>query len=163
MIRCYSEGNPDIYADCHITVAKAERNDSIAKTPPMGYNSWNSYGRAVCGGLIKDTLDIMLKPLHCAGGKSLRELGYNYFQVDGGWRRNWLEPDGSLLPNERFGGVAGLKKLIVYAHANGMKFGLHICPGWGDCAGQPMGTFADGFTLNGVAPHQSVIVKVTSV
>ena|GEM_PF-1108639 len=143
VIRCYSASNPDKFADCRITVAKPERNVKIAQTPLMGWSSWSAYGRTITDGLMKEIADGMLKPLPIAGGKSLKDLGYNYLLVDGGWRVNWLAPDGRIVPNSLFGGVEGMKALSKYVHDNGMKFGLHMCPGWGDCAGQPMG--ADGF------------------
>ena len=143
VIRCYSAGNPDKYEDCLVTVARPNRNAKIAQRPLMGWSTWSAYGRSITRELMKEIADGMLKPLPAAGGKSLKELGYDFLLVDGGWRVNWLAPDGRIVPNSRMGGVDGMKALSKYLHDNGMKMGLHMCPGWGDCAGQPMG--ADGF------------------
>ena len=144
VIRCYSASDPEhTYADCLVTVAKAERNTGVAERPLMGWSNWNHYGRAITKESMSKSLDNMLKPLPAAGGKSLKDLGYTIFQVDGGWRMNWLAPDGRIVPNARFGGREGFKELSDYIHENGMKLGIHMCPGWGDCAGQPMGI--DGF------------------
>jgi len=144
VIRCYSAGDPDnTYADCLVTVAKAEKPEKISRLPMMGWSTWNYYGRSISREEMYKAAANMLKPLAVAGGKSLKDLGYVYFQVDGGWRMNWLAPDGRIMPNARFGGMEGLKELSDYLHANGLKLGLHMCPGWGDCAGQPMGS--DGF------------------
>jgi len=144
VVRCYSASDPDhIYADCLVTVAKAERNTKVSERPLMGWSNWNHYGRAITKESMLKSLDNMLKPLPAAGGKSLKDLGYTIFQVDGGWRMNWLAPDGRIVPNTRFEGREGFKELSDYIHENGMKLGIHMCPGWGDCAGQPMGI--DGF------------------
>jgi len=143
VIRCYSASDPEQYADCLVTVAKAGRNPRLAATPLMGWSTWNYYGRAITREAMYKDVDNMTKPLPAAGGKSLKDLGYVYFQIDGGWRKNWLAPDGRITPTDNFGGPQGLKQLSDYIHGRGMKLGLHMCPGWGDCAGQPMG--ADGF------------------
>ena len=144
VVRCYSAGDPTKYADCLVTVAKADRNARLSEVPLMGWSTWSAYGRAISTERMKETVDNMLKPIPCAGGKSLKDLGYDYLLIDGGWRVNYIFPDGRIVPNyERFSGPEGMKKLSEYIHGNGMKLGFHMCPGWGDCASQPMGM--DGF------------------
>lgn len=68
----------------------------------------------------------------------LRDAGYIYVVVDGGWRATKLGPRGELLEHPtKFPG--GMKALADYAHARGMKFGVHIVPGTHDCGGDPVG------------------------
>jgi len=144
VVRCYSESNPDKYADCLVAVAKADRNKRLSGLPLMGWSTWSAYGRGISTANMTQTANDMLKHIPCAGGKSLKDLGYNYFLIDGGWRVNYIAPDGRIIPNyERFGGIEGIKAFSKYLHDNGLKLGFHMIPGWGDCAGQPMGM--DGF------------------
>jgi alpha-galactosidase len=100
----------------------------------MGWNSWNWHGKKdINEKVIYETIDAIVK----AG---LRDAGYNYIVIDGGWRDNKLGPCGELLSHPgKF--PNGIKPLADYAHANGLKLGLHIVPGTNDCLGDPVGSY----------------------
>jgi alpha-galactosidase len=104
----------------------------VAQTPPMGWNSWNWFGkRSINENIVKEVIDVMVS-------SGLRDAGYDYVVVDGGWRDIKLGPNGELLPHpERFPG--GMKALADYAHERGLKFGVHFVPGTHDCGGDPIG------------------------
>ena len=106
----------------------------LAPTPPMGWNSWNWFGKQqVNEEIIKQCMDAMVD-------QGLLDAGYNYFVIDGGWRDTKLGPNGELLPNpKKF--PHGIKVLADYAHSKGLKFGLHTVPGTADCGGDPVGGF----------------------
>ena len=112
----------------------AQKKASLAPTPPMGWNSWNWFGKEdINEQLIKEVIDAMVT-------EGLVAAGYNYVVVDGGWRDDKLAPDGSLLTHPvKF--PNGMKYLADYAHARGMKFGLHTVPGIFDCKGDPVGAY----------------------
>ncbi|HEY0668965.1 MAG TPA: glycoside hydrolase family 27 protein, partial [Sphingobacteriaceae bacterium] len=95
-----------------LTTAQAQVNNKLAKSPPMGWNSWNYFGKEnINETLIKEVIDAMAE-------KNLHKSGYEYIVVDGGWRDTKLGPDGQLLPNPtKFPG--GMKALADYAHAKG--------------------------------------------
>ncbi|MEO6914622.1 MAG: glycoside hydrolase family 27 protein [Chitinophagaceae bacterium] len=109
-------------------------SQEIALTPPMGWNSWNWFGKKeINETVVREVIDAMVK-------EGLRDAGYTYVVVDGGWRDTKLGPNGELLPNPvRF--PHGMKVLADYAHANGLKFGLHTVPGTQDCGGDNVGGF----------------------
>lgn len=140
------EGQADVVATdedgnktfCSVTVARKEKKD-LAKTPPMGWNSWNIFIRKINKFNIGETIDAMLKPI-TKDGKSLKDCGYNYVIIDGGWRENYLAQDGSLIPSTLMGDEAGLCELAKKCKDNGLHVGLHVCPGDRDCLGQPMGS-----------------------
>ncbi|HEY0770123.1 MAG TPA: glycoside hydrolase family 27 protein [Sphingobacteriaceae bacterium] len=115
-----------------LTTAQAQVNNKLAKSPPMGWNSWNYFGKEnINENLIKEVIDAMAE-------KNLHKSGYEYIVVDGGWRDTKLGPDGQLLPNPtKFPG--GMKALADYAHAKGFKFGLHTVPGSHDCGCDKVG------------------------
>lgn len=106
--------------------------DSVALTPPMGWNSWNFFAKPnINESIVREVIDAMVK-------EGLKEAGYKYVVVDGGWRDTKLSPKGELLPNpQRFPG--GIKALVDYAHSKGLLFGLHTVPGTHDCAGDKVG------------------------
>ena len=116
------------------THINAQKNASLAPAPPMGWNSWNWFGKEdINEQLIREIIDAMVS-------EGLVKAGYNYMVVDGGWRDDKLASDGSLISHpQKF--PNGMKALADYAHAKGMKFGLHTVPGIFDCKGDPVGAY----------------------
>jgi alpha-galactosidase len=107
-------------------------DNGLALTPPMGWSSWNHFGK---GGFSETTIYEIIDAIVSSG---MRDAGYTYVVVSGGWRDNHLAPDGKLLPHPtRF--PNGIKPLADYAHANGLKIGIHTCPGETDCGWDPVG------------------------
>ena len=106
----------------------------LAPSPPMGWNSWNWFGKKEINEQnMKECIDAMVD-------QGLAAAGYNYFVIDGGWRDTKLGPNGELLAHPvKF--PHGMKALADYAHAKGLKFGLHTVPGTHDCGGDPVGGF----------------------
>jgi hypothetical protein len=121
-----------------------------AKTPPMGWNSYNSYGAAVTEKEVKANADYMFK--------KLKEYGWEYIVIDYCWsyphppgsiQNNppqfrlkkdgayvpWLAMDeyGRLFPDLRKFpssiGDKGFKPLADYVHSLGLKFGIHVMRG----------------------------------
>ncbi len=103
-------------------------------TPPMGWNSWNWFGKyGINEQIVREVIDEI-------ASDGLRDAGYNYIIVDGGWRDTVLSPSGELRANpDRF--PHGMKALADYAHSRGLKFGLHTVPGTNDCGGDKVGGF----------------------
>lgn len=94
--------------------------------PPMGWNSWNWFGRNINEKLILETIDVFSK-------QGLHNAGYQYVVIDGGWRTNHLDKNGALIvDSNKF--PHGIKYLADYAHNHGLKLGLHIVAGEQDCA-----------------------------
>lgn len=107
---------------------------ALAPTPPLGWNSWNWHGkRAINETVVRETIDAMV-------AVGLRDAGYLYVVIDGGWRDTQLGPHGELRAHPvKFPG--GIKALADYAHARGLKLGVHTTPGTHDCGGDPVGGF----------------------
>jgi alpha-galactosidase len=112
----------------------SQKNPDLAKSPPMGWNSWNWHGKKdINEQVIRETIDAIVS-------EGLRDAGYVYVVIDGGWRDNKLGPGGELQPHPiKF--PNGIKPLADYAHAKGLKLGLHIVPGTNDCLGDPVGSY----------------------
>ena len=119
---------------CFGIAAYAQKNPNVAKTPPLGWNSWNCFGKnSINEAIVMEIIDSM-------SVNGLRDVGFNYIVIDGGWRDSKLGKDGELLINpEAF--PSGIKKLADYAHSKGFKLGLHTVPGTHDCGGDEVGGF----------------------
>ncbi|MCL2637611.1 MAG: glycoside hydrolase family 27 protein [Oscillospiraceae bacterium] len=110
----------------------------LAKTPPMGWNSWDCYGASVTEDIVRQNADYM--------AKHLKQYGWEYIVVD----IQWFQPTADnheykpfadlamdeysrLLPAEnRFPSAkngAGFKALGEYIHSLGLKLGIHIMRG----------------------------------
>src|ERR1700733_14376652 len=108
----------------------------LAPTPPMGWNSWDSYGRTITEAQFKNNARWM--------AKQLKRFGWQYVVIDEGWYvsnpeekpqdyRFLLSDDGRFLPVPvRFPSAeneAGFRPLADYTHSLGLKFGIHIIRG----------------------------------
>lgn len=101
----------------------------LANTPPMGWNSWNTFETHIDEKLVKETADIMV-------ASGMAAAGYNYIVLDDGWMTRERDKDGNLVPDpQKFPG--GMKALVEYVHSKGLKFGLYNCAGTKTCAGYP--------------------------
>jgi alpha-galactosidase len=103
--------------------------EGLAMTPPMGWNSWNTFATNIDEKLVKETADIMVS-------SGLAAAGYNYIVLDDGWMTRERDANGDLVPDPaKF--PNGMKALIDYVHSKGLKFGLYNCAGTQTCAGYP--------------------------
>ncbi|WP_159397391.1 NPCBM/NEW2 domain-containing protein [Sorangium cellulosum] len=103
--------------------------DRLALTPPMGFNNWNAFGCDVNETLIKETADFFVD-------SGLKDLGYQYVNIDDCWSLRERGPDGKLVPDpEKF--PSGIKGLADYVHGKGLKLGIYGDAGTKTCAGYP--------------------------
>ena len=102
--------------------------NSLAQTPPMGWNSWNKFGCNVSEKLMKEMADAMVS-------SGMKDAGYEYIVIDDCWQvgRDSL---GNIIPDpERF--PNGIKHLADYIHGKGLKLGIYSCAGSYTCQGRP--------------------------
>jgi len=101
----------------------------LAKKPPMGWNSWNTFGENINEQLILEITDILIE-------KGYKEAGYEYVVIDDCWALRERDKNGRLVPNpEKF--PHGMKYIADYIHGKGLKFGMYSCAGVLTCAGYP--------------------------
>lgn len=109
----------------------AKKFEGLALTPPMGWNSWNTFGTRIDEKLIKEMAEALIS-------SGMRDAGYNYIVIDDGWEAMTRDGQGNLVPDpSRF--PSGMKALGDYIHEKGFKFGIHNCAGTKTCAGYPGG------------------------
>jgi alpha-galactosidase len=110
----------------------------LAPTPPMGWNSWDSFGPAVKESEVKANVDAM--------AAKLKRFGWQYIVVDIEWYQPQARAHGYIARGEvtmdqygrfvpapnRFPSAAngaGFRPLADYVHSKGLKFGIHIMRG----------------------------------
>ena len=98
----------------------------LAKTPPMGWNTWNTFGPNISESLIMETADAMVE-------RGLKDAGYEYVVIDDCWSLKKRDENGRLVADpEKF--PHGMKYLSDYIHSKGLKFGMYTCAGTMTCA-----------------------------
>jgi alpha-galactosidase len=113
--------------------------DTIALTPPMGWNSWNCWGESVSDAKVRASAKAMVD-------SGLINHGWSYINIDDVWMRSdsgryardpntgspARDADGNILTNAKF---PDMKALTDYIHGLGLKTGIYISPGPTTCAG----------------------------
>jgi alpha-galactosidase len=111
-------------ASVHSTASAAP--GSPALTPPLGWNSWNSFGCGITEAQVRQAADAMVS-------SGMRDAGYRYVVVDDCWFDPQRDAAGNLRANAtKF--PSGMKALGDYIHGKGLKFGIYQVPGERTCA-----------------------------
>ena len=110
-------------------------NKFLGLTPPMGWNSWNTFTWEINDKLIREAADAM--------ASELKDAGYEYIVIDDCWSEKQRDSNGRLVP-DRWKFPEGIKPVADYVHSKGLKFGMYSCAGTHTCGGHP-GSFEHEF------------------
>lgn len=110
--------------------------DTLALTPPMGWNHWYAHYDRITDRMMRDAADIVIS-------SGMADVGYNYVNIDDCWMNAPRHRDnsrvgplrdaqGNLIPNSYF---PDMRALTDYIHAKGLKAGTYISPGPLTCGG----------------------------
>jgi alpha-galactosidase len=138
----------------------------LAPTPPMGWNSWDSYGLTINEAQFRANVDVV--------AKKLKPFGWQYVVIDEGWylrnpesakkpetleytvdAQGQYEPAVNRFPSATNG--VGFKPLSDAVHAQGLKFGIHII------RGIPKRTVAANTMIAGSKFHASEAADTTGL
>jgi alpha-galactosidase len=107
----------------------AQKFEGLAATPPMGWNSWNSFQTKINEQVIMETADRLV-------ATGMKDAGYLYLVLDDAWMGMERDSSGNLVADpQKF--PRGMKPVADYVHSKGLKFGLYNCAGTLTCAGYP--------------------------
>jgi alpha-galactosidase len=120
--------------------------DTIALTPPIGWNGWNAWETKIDREKVIASADAMVK-------SGLRDHGWTYINIDDAWQGVRTGPLTALQPNEKF---PKLKEMVDYIHSLGLKLGLYSTPYISSYAGY-VGAGSDFET--GGETHASIIAN----
>ena len=138
----------------------------FAQTPPLGWNSFDSYGVYLHEKAALDNLE--------AFAKKLGPHGYEYFVIDAGWFGEFELQEGTIYPVEKHAAKLnineygllqpsktyfpnGLKPIIDRCHDLGLKFGLHLM------RGIPREAYRQNTKIKGTAYSARDIADTTSI
>jgi len=123
---------------CASAAAVSSDDRNLAETPPMGWNSYDSYGTTINEAQVKANARSL--------ADHLKRFGWRFVVVDMEWYVTNPTPSGnsrnSHYAMDAFGrytpalnrfpsaaNEAGFKPLAAYVHSLGLKFGIHILRG----------------------------------
>jgi alpha-galactosidase len=128
MLKCDAKGlkmvmkKPGLFLLSVLTIASAgcffqakALNNGLAKTPPMGWNSWNIFHENINETQIKQIADAMVT-------SGMKDAGYIYLNLDDNWMATSRDANGKL----RVIRPVSLRQKALgdYIHSNGLKFGI---------------------------------------
>ncbi len=97
-------------------------SNGLAKTPPMGWNSWNKFSTRIDDKTMREIADAIV-------ASGMKDAGYVYLTIDDTWEGQ-RDAKGVLQPNEKF---PDMKALADYMHSKGLKLGIYSGPGMRTC------------------------------
>jgi alpha-galactosidase len=100
--------------------------NGLAKTPPMGWNSWNLFAEKIDDQTVRTMADAMVT-------SGMKDAGYIYVNIDDTWE-GVRDAQGNLSTNHKF---PDMKALADYVHSKGLKIGIYSGPGPRTCGGYP--------------------------
>jgi len=100
------------------------KDNGLARTPPMGWNSWNKFAGRVDDATVRSIADAM-------ASNGMKEAGYLYINIDDTWEGG-RDAQGNIQTNKKF---PDMKALADYVHSKGLKLGIYSTPGPDTCAG----------------------------
>lgn len=112
-----------VMISCWLSGISLAQDPELARTPPMGWNSWNYFAEKVTDAIIRGQADAMVS-------KGMKAAGYVYVNIDDTWegQRN---AQGIIQTNSKF---PDMKALADYVHSKGLKLGIYSSPGPKTCA-----------------------------
>ena len=99
-------------------------DNGLARTPPMGWNSWNKFAGKVTDADVRGMADAMVT-------SGMKDAGYMYVNIDDTWEAG-RDAQGNITTNKKF---PDMKALADYVHSKGLKIGIYSGPGPKTCAG----------------------------
>src|SRR5713101_4501708 len=109
-----------------LAVVPCRAQQTIALTPPLGWDSWNHFQCGVSDTLVRKQADAMVS-------SGLKAAGYTYIIIDDCWQGS-RDAGGSIQPNSNFPDMAALAN---YVHSKGLKLGIYSSPGPLTCDSYP--------------------------
>ena len=98
-------------------------DNGLARTPPMGWNSWNHFSHRIDDKTVREIADAM-------ASNGMKDAGYIYVNIDDTWQGE-RDASGKIHANSKF---PDMKALADYVHSKGLKIGIYSSPGPTTCA-----------------------------
>src|SRR3984885_13229587 len=106
-----------------VAFAPKAQAQTVAQTPPMGWNSWNYFAERVDDKGVRAATDQIVST-------GMKDAGYIYVNIDDTWQGE-RDANGLRHANSKF---PDMKALADYVHSKGLKIGIYSGPGTKTCA-----------------------------
>ncbi|MFC5411078.1 NPCBM/NEW2 domain-containing protein [Larkinella bovis] len=113
--------------------------DTIALTPPIGWNGWNSWAKLIDREKVVASARAMVN-------MGLSQHGWTYINIDDAWQGPRGGAYNAIMPNEKF---PNFKEMVDEIHGLGLKVGVYSTPWITSYAGYPGGS---SYFENGAFP-----------
>jgi alpha-galactosidase len=100
------------------------RDNGLARTPPIGWNSWNKFATRVDDATVRGVADAIAR-------NGMKAAGYLYINIDDTWEGD-RNAQGNIQSNRKF---PDMRALADYVHSKGLKLGIYSSPGPNTCEG----------------------------
>lgn len=104
----------------------AQKFDELAKTPPMGWNTFNTFAGNFDETILRDMVDLLVST-------GMKDAGYEYIIVDDNWTAERDTLGFLTVDKKRF--PSGMEAFSKYVHYKGLKLGLYSDAGYKTCGG----------------------------
>lgn len=105
----------------------------IKKTPPMGFNTWNTFGECFYDHTLREVADALVD-------RGFKDAGYEYLIIDDHWNMENRDSETHRMTERPGKFPNGLTPVIDYVHSKDLKMGIYSCAGVRTC-GVKMGSF----------------------
>jgi alpha-galactosidase len=113
-----------------ITFISTPQAAILGQKPQMGWNSWNRFHCDINSTIIEGAADAVIS-------LGLKDLGYNYINIDDCWQAKERASNGHVVPDPtKFPNMTAVGD---YIHGKGLKFGIYSSAGTKTCGGYPGG------------------------
>ncbi|CAI0431360.1 unnamed protein product [Linum tenue] len=139
LLQRYEDGNEHGYSRAFNAIYDTSKygilqlQNGLARTPPMGWNSWNFFACNINETVIKETADALIST-------GLANLGYTYVNIDDCWSKVTRDAKGQMVPDPKTFN-SGIKALADYVHSKGLKLGIYSDAGKFTCQVRPGSIF----------------------
>jgi alpha-galactosidase len=99
--------------------------NGLASTPYMGWNTYYGIGTRYDEATVKSVVDAIVS-------RGLRDAGYRYVWLDGGWWSGTRDPSGAITVDPQKW-PDGMAAIADYIHARGLLAGIYTDAGSGSC------------------------------
>eukprot|EP00253_Pinus_taeda_P002110 PITA_02110 len=113
-------------------ISRSLLQNGLARTPPMGWNSWNHFGCDIDEKIVRETADALIS-------SGFNKLGYEYVNIDDCWAEQKRDKNGRLVAKKSTFS-SGIKALADYVHSKGLKLGIYSDAGFRTCSGKQPGS-----------------------
>lgn len=102
----------------NVKILNIKIGDTIALTPPIGWNGWNSWARNIDQDKVMSSAKAMVS-------KGLSNHGWSYINIDDAWQGYRGGKYNAIQPNSKF---PSFIPMIEFIHSLGLKVGVYSTP-----------------------------------